>query len=765
MKSRFLAVGLLLLMAWLELSTLAVTSLTADEPTYMVRGYAFIKEGKDRILSCDPCSPILSGAMIGTSLLMEPDLQLPAANDPIWYEGSGFDVHQTFIWSNTVPFERIAFWGRLPIIFLSLILGAFIFRWASQRSGTLPAVGALLLYVFCPNILAHARLATTDLVAAATFTISVYVFDRVLHSPRDWRLQLGSGLALGLALASKNSAAWLPVAFVILTVVYFWRDRRARRTWSISAITLFVTYMVGGLTLWTLYRFSVGPVVPGGLPLPAPAYWQEWIAISNYLNAPFIPAYLFGQISQTGWWYYYPITFLVKTPLPVLIFLGLALFQTARKRSWRRNLPLLLAPTLYFASLLVSGHDLGYRYLLPVLPFIFVWSADVMAAAQPARWSRWAVGLLLIWQIVGTLSIYPYYLTYFNEIGGGPERGRYILSDSNLDWGQDLIGLKQYVDQHQIDHLRLSYFGIAHPTAYGLQTEGLSPIRDAMRDQGTWWLHTYYPSDPPPGLYAISVSNLMGGVWTDFDTYAYFRDRKPVATIGNSIYLYRIAPRSPVTANLSLAGLQIDQIDATTYQRFATNDVRPRWFDAGSSLIAAAGDTWLAIADNQPLAPELQSLLSGNQPVLRAKLSNEDRSYVLYHFDLAQHIMSAAQHTPVSMQPARFSETAELLGYEVQTSDRSTVVITYWRAGDQINLPLQMFVHVLGPDGLIVAQQDRLDATPVGWHPGDLVAQVTHLNRVLAPGDRLTLGLYDPDSGKRLPVTSENQVSDHLLLK
>jgi hypothetical protein len=167
--------------------------------------------------------------------------------------------------------------------------------------------------------------------------------------------------------------------------------------------------------------------------------------------------------------------------------------------------------------------------------------------------------LLLFWQAIGTLRIYPYYLTYFNEIAGGPDGGRYILSDSNIDWGQDMAGLKNYLQQNRIDQINLSYFGIAHPTAYGLTTEALPPVRTAMHDQGAWWLKTYYPANPAPGTYAISVANLMGGIWIDPAEYAYFRERKPDTTIGNSIYIYTIAPRGPA-ANLSLAGLQIDQM-------------------------------------------------------------------------------------------------------------------------------------------------------------------------------------------------------------
>jgi hypothetical protein len=283
-----------------------------------------------------------------------------------------------------------------------------------------------------------------------------------------------------------------------------------------------------------------------------------------------------------------------------------------------------------------------------------------------------------------------------------------------------------------------------------------------MNDQGAWWLKTYYPPDPPPGKYAISAANLMGGIWIDQAAYTFFRDRQPDTTIGNSIYLYTIKPRG-AAANLSLAGLQIDQIDPETYRLFDTNDVRPRWFDATSSLIAAPGETWIAAADDHPIAPEWKQLFNGVEPIKRVTLTDEDRSYALYHFDLAQRLSDAVQQaTPLS---AKFGETAELLGFDLKQMDQNLTLITYWRAGDQIMMPLQMFVHVLGPNGSIVAQQDRLDVPAFGWHSGDVIAQVHHLE--LPPGfthGSIVMGLYNPDTGTRLPVESGGQTTDRLRL-
>ena len=92
-------------------------------------------------------------------------------------------------------------------------------------------------------------------------------------------------------------------------------------------------------------------------------------------------------------------------------------------------------------------------------------------------------------------------------------------------------------------------------------------------------------------------------------------------------------------------------------------------------------------------------------------------------------------------------------------------LITYWRAGATVVTPLQMFVHVLGPDGSIVAQQDRLDVPAFGWHTGDLIAQVHHLElpSVLGQG-AVAIGLYNPVANARLPVSLNGQTTDRLLL-
>jgi hypothetical protein len=756
-KTRFAAIGLLLLQAWLMFSTLPVTSPTIDEPLHIVRGYAFVARGDDRLRLR---GPVLPNALSGLALMLGPDLNLPPADNPIWLERDGTGLPEKFMWDNIAPAVQMVFLARLPVIFASLLLGALIFRWAAECSGPVAALGALTLYVFCPNILAHSRVATTDLIAALTFFAAAYAFTEALRLQR-WPWWILSGLLLGLALASKFSAVILLPVMALQVAVIIWQTRSSQRAWHLPIGIMGATLGIAALTLWGVYRFKIGPLDDSTLIVPAPSYWGEWLALSEYLAAP-LPAYLFGQVSTHGWWFYYPVTFGLKTPLPALILFAATVTLMIVKRTWWRNLPVLLPPALLLLTLLVSPHDLGYRYLLPMLPFIFVACADVFSVARRKRWTAIAALALIGWQIIGTLRIYPYYFTFFNEIAGSPDRGRYWLSDSNIDWGQDLIGLKDYVEQYHITDLNLSYFGNTPPSVYGLQTYALPPVRSAMHGQGAWWLHRLYLRDPAPGTYAISVVNLMGGIWNNQSDFAYFRDRQPEAIIGSSIYVYSIAPRGN-PADLSLAGLQIDQIDPATYQRFSTNDVRPRWFDATSSLIAAPGETWIAIAADQPIAPEFKPLFADVEPIAHAKLTDEDRLYALYHFDLAQRVLETARRA--TSMPAKFGDTAELLSYDMWRDGQNMTLITYWRAGDDVVTPLQLFVHVLGPDGSIATQRDRLDVPAYGWRSGDVIA---HIHHVELPADldrgAVAVGLYNPDTNMRLPITIDGQVTDHLVL-
>lgn len=192
-------------------------------------------------------------------------------------------------------------------------------------------------------------------------------------------------------------------------------------------------------------------------------------------------AFLAGALYPQGTPWYFPAAFLLKTPPGVLGLVALA----AGLRLFRRTVPeavraqpagsrwFILLPLLVFTALvLTSKMNLGYRHLLPVVPFLYLWVGQIARHfSKPAVVA--ATGLLLAVLVAENLAVYPHYRAYFTPLVGGPAQGYRYLVDSNLDWGQDLPGLADFQREHQIEKLYLGYFGSADPAAYGVRSECL----------------------------------------------------------------------------------------------------------------------------------------------------------------------------------------------------------------------------------------------------------------------------------------------------
>jgi 4-amino-4-deoxy-L-arabinose transferase-like glycosyltransferase len=399
--------------------------------------------------------------------------------------------------------------------------------------GPLPALLSVMLLAFDPNVLAHGCLATNDMGLTLFATLTVFTFWQLLQQPSKARVVM-SGLALGLALASKFSALFLlPVLVAIAFADYLpgRRERKDRLKVKQVSYYLCLVAVIAACTLWAVYGFQVGPL--RGLPVPASAYLKGLQVLANKLETG-TQAFLLGSYSNTGWWYYFPIAFGVKTPLPTLLLVGAAVIYAARQRKLRQSMPLLIPVVIYVCFCCISGLNIGYRHLVPILPFIFIFIGQLAQASwRPRPKYALAVGALLSWLIIRTVAI----LAYFNELAGGPEGGYRVLVDSNLDWGQDLPGLREYMTAHNIASVKLAYCGTADPHAYGIDYELLPGISQP------WWKRRSDPeilADPGPGVYAISATNLQGARYRNHDVYAWFRARKPDATIGHSIFVYTV---------------------------------------------------------------------------------------------------------------------------------------------------------------------------------------------------------------------------------
>lgn len=416
--------------------------------------------------------------------------------------------------------DRLLIRSRLMTLLLSLLLGIYIYRFSSDLYGYRGGLLSLFLFAFCPNMLASSGLITPDMPLTVFSFIAIYHFWLFLKAP-VLKTALPAGISLGLALASKFTAVLLIPVELIIYAVYLLREKKrpAGYVLLLPSIACFIFSFS--------YGFDLTPFFQGM------EYKQIQVAEG-------FEAFFHGSCWESGWWwYYYPAVILLKTPIPVLALLGAAtvLYLRERRREWFEWFILALPAAVIFAAFAGSKIYAGVRYLLPMYPFIFV-----VIGALTVQWinRRRLIYTMAIWHLGGALFIAPHYLAYFNETIGGPENGYKFLVDSNLDWGQDLKGLKKYMDANGIERVSLSYFGIDSPKRYGIVYDWLPSH------------HLYNPAPEKPvdamknRFVAISATNLQGVFLQPRDMYVWLRQYEPVARIGYSIFVYDLKKLRPI---------------------------------------------------------------------------------------------------------------------------------------------------------------------------------------------------------------------------
>jgi hypothetical protein len=255
-------------------------------------------------------------------------------------------------------------------------------------------------------------------------------------------------------------------------------------------------------------------------------------------------AFLMGQFSDTGWWYFFPLAVLIKTPLSLLALAaaGVAVWRGGRsdaaasRRDGGLTLTFLLVPVLGFLVPPMLTHlNIGLRHVLTIYPFLIMLAAAGMAGVR----QRWPGQAPVIVAVAGALWLFeygrafPHPLAFFNTLIGGPAHGAEYLVDSNLDWGQDLKGLKAWMDERRVPEINLAYFGSADPAYYGIRARYLNGALPYVRNDQV---------RPPslPGYVAVSATLESGALAPDSGRDAYWglRQLEPVAVIGYSIKVY-----------------------------------------------------------------------------------------------------------------------------------------------------------------------------------------------------------------------------------
>ncbi len=546
-----LAVAVLLsLHAWLAISATRQKSPTFDEPFHMLGGYSYQSAGDFRLHPENGVLPQrVAGAALGT---LAPTLPRDGY-DEAWRTSDIATLGDAFLYGVGNNHREMLVRARRAALLWSVVLGLVVFAWAWTLWGPAGAFFALGMYSISPTMLAHGPLVTSDTSAALFLALATWAWWRHLERPTVGSLLL-SALSAGLAAIAKFSAAVLPPVFIMLAAwkllasptwtLHLPRPRELRGmlprlSWIAGAIV--VHTLVAALMIWAAFDFrfsAVGSDMP-----PMAQYYRLWsdalpseglmrsaiLALREWQLLPeayiygfsFVlrfaesrPAFLNGEFGSSGWWWFFPYAFVVKSTIAELVALvttvGLSLV------AWRKRIrepgtglspaahgmvPIVALAATYLAVSLSSSLNIGHRHLLPIYPLLFV-ASGALVLPSAARWRRWMAAALLAVGALESFTVRPHYLAFFNASVGGPALGWRHLVDSSLDWGQDVPALVDWVaaERRPGEALYYSVFGQRHAEAFGLQGTEIAP---GYSTQSRPWIEW------GPGIYAISATNLQ----------------------------------------------------------------------------------------------------------------------------------------------------------------------------------------------------------------------------------------------------------------
>ncbi|PIR73773.1 MAG: hypothetical protein COU40_00685 [Candidatus Moranbacteria bacterium CG10_big_fil_rev_8_21_14_0_10_35_21] len=568
-------------------------SLIYDEIAHIPAGISYLQEHDLRL---NPEHPPLLKNLIAIPLVLggfnfdiQNDFWEENPNDAQWNAG------KNFLYASGNNPEKIAFLARLPIILIFVILGLFIFKFTNEFYGISAGLLAFIFYIFSPNILGHNHYVTTDLGIAAFIVFVFYYFIKFIKRP-SWKNTAYFGIFLGLVQLVKFSSVLIFPVFGLVILTYSWvkipDDKKTSfkikmKTFGEYLGKFSLALILSLILVWILYFANDFNMPKEKLPEIVNHYFavdntaakfSKHIIFSlndNYFLRPAAAyvfgvfrvfqrvvvgnvTYYFGEVSTDGFFSYFPIVYLLKEPLPILLLIGFAFFTSTTEifkkiflaiKSKRITLlkefshyirnnivefTLLTFIFLYLFTSILGRLNIGFRHLFPIIPLIYILTAKKIVENKQRFKNNYLVistfFFLIFYFIFGTFLAYPNYVSYFNEAGGGPKNGYHYVTDSNADWGQDLIRLREFLNKKpEIEKIRVDYFGIADINYY-------------LGDKFEPWWSSRRPIEP--GWYAISTFFRQEGIYdkrkTDNQSYRWLLNYKPVYQVGTSILIYNI---------------------------------------------------------------------------------------------------------------------------------------------------------------------------------------------------------------------------------
>ncbi|MDP3696977.1 MAG: glycosyltransferase family 39 protein [Candidatus Taylorbacteria bacterium] len=571
---------------------LAVTSVWNDSPIvdeipHIGAGYSYIAKGDHRL---NPEHPPLAKDLAGISLKIAGIKDEPAFTSKFWQKdvNGQWEFGRKLIFNSGNDAIRLTRFAKIPQLIFFILSAIIIFIWTRKIYGYLAALMAIFLFSFSPTVLAHSRFVTTDMPALFGILFATYFFLHYLERPTQKNLWL-AGIVFGIAQLTKYSVFLLVPFFLVIAVLYaFLKSEKSKTLNTLYLIrNTIIIFSIGYLFIvWPVYYFHTWNYPPerqktdteyllgsyGRRSIPDTviyladkpivrglAEYATGLLMVTQRSIGGNTTYFLGEVRNWAWPHYFPIVYFIKEPLAfwglvILVWLTLsARIKTFDPKSvirnsvnWSRNhfveLTMLLWIAMYWYTSIRANLNIGVRHMMPVYGFTFILLSGGLASIYRSIESKkkmlTAYCLLLTalfgWYLYENLSVYPYYLTYFNQVAGGPSGGHRYVVDSNLDWGQDLKRLSDWVNENDVKKISLDYFGWADQSFY-------------LKDNYVWiWrgkytsAKDYLKENPGGGYIAVSVSFYMGSIEKPETSYAWLDDYKPITVIGNSIFVWYI---------------------------------------------------------------------------------------------------------------------------------------------------------------------------------------------------------------------------------
>lgn len=507
---------------------------TYDEPANIAASYAYVYKNDFRIY---PDNPPLIKILAGLFLYpIHRQINFPE-NLETYRDPEKFDLYsfgRSFLYQSGNDTRKIIFLTRLPNVLITIALGILLYFFARKIYSENAGLLALTLYSLDPNIRGHGHILAFDIPLAFIVILIIYI----TFKGKTFKGIIPFLFAIGFL--TKFS-------FIFFALIYFFVSRK---TFITSLIFSFLIIWLFGLTTnynTKTFDYDQVPIIASANQtlksdfkwnlfkvLPLPYFYKTGMQIMYTHNVVSQPAFLFGQVRvKNDWFLYFPISFVIKSTIPLLVFSGWTIFFLFKKTdlSLKKIFPFTIG-LLFMLFMMFSSHiNNVFRYLLPTYILFMLGASRVIDMNKLLSFAL--VGYLLLTSVFS----FPYDLSYTNEFTGIPPQGHKFLSDSEVDWGQDLERLALWLKKNNLQNqtITLSYLGTADPSYYGIKYKTLK-FNDLKNLSG---------------IVAISVGNLTLGDWQTTSTFEYkikstsapldfLRAKNPDAIIGKSIFVYHL---------------------------------------------------------------------------------------------------------------------------------------------------------------------------------------------------------------------------------